>query len=813
MPKDDYNAKETREIISNAYKAQEGMINKFTYAINYAAKHRVMGYDSPLTEEEKKANSMPETPSMEQSRTKAVLTDGHLLDDVTNYAFNGEKKANTIAGCRRAFELLGTMTAKQQLEIGINREKTAKTFASDKVPIGRIHKTNYMMVYGDLDLNTKVPVFEEMKKQHYKKLSTDKGVNGYIFNQMNAMLRNWKDISFDNMLNIMQITDPKAREEFLGKVGASPEDSVSQHLKEESEREIDPDDIDYVPGPEKSTEERYDDAVKSMIGHMKDAWVNQGINKADYAMTAEDKKRREIGAEMIDLSKKSLEMRGIVPEGMNSYENWEKSEGEAMAERKIKADALKFYKNQSKSLQKPKSLSEKVSSSPSKLPPVWSATVKDLYNILDDADPSFISSSKEFANMKKALLNLANVNRKEAPEKYQLLKDRAADSIKDYLRYKSKEIEKKGPNYKPSANTKKRFKTAKAILDRLDVINKVDFLVEGNKDKRFVVGNDMKPEDALKFINAQAVLSRGREDMLHSVMEIKAILASTQEHPSYNFENTEKMEGSDSYKEMTQSIQKTIDVLKNENATPQEVLKTYKAAIKKAKDYNDIHKGKIFGPLSDNGKLRQAQSAEMFKGGLQLVNTFTNLMREFEMCKDEFGVSYSLKPYSEIADRSDEALENNKEYFLKAKIPDYDKKYENIKEASGLQLELRSIVRKNNQFMVDNFSYHKNSDYYVALKEEPKLMELASDYVAYKYMNEGMKLGVKSSKVQNLIDGLKNGGFEKEVKKLAKDPVFKASVQKHPGKCFSEYEKTKAAMEKQKVAEKTKNVQAGGMRV
>ncbi len=811
MPKDDYNAKETREIISNAYKAQEGMINKFTYAINYAAKHRVMGYDSPLTEEEKKANSMPEAPSMEQSRTKAVISDGFLLDDVTSYAFNGEKKANTIAGCRRAFELLGTMTAKQQLEIGVNREKTEKTFASDKVPIGRIHKTNYMMVYGDLDLNTKVPVFEEMKKQHYNKLSTDKGVNSYIYNQMNAMLSNWKDISFENMLNIMQITDPKAREEFLGKVGAGPEDIVSQHLKEESEKEIDPDDIDYVPGPEKTTEERYEDAVKSMIGHMKDAWVAQGISKADYAMTAEDKKRREIGAEMIDLSKKSLEMMGIVPEGMNSYENWEKSEGKAMAERKIKADALKFYKNQSKSLQKPKSLSEKVSSSPSKLPPVCSATVKDLYNILDDADPSFISSSKEFANMKKALLNLANVNRKEAPEKYQLLKDRAADSIKDYLRYKSKEIEKKGPNYKPSANTKKRFKTAKAILDRLDVINKVDFLVEGNKDKRFVVGDDMKPEDALKFINAQAVLTRGREDMLHSVMEIKAILASTQENPSYNFENTEKMEGSDSYKAMTQSIQKTIDILKNENATPEEVLKTYKNSIMKAKEYNDTHKGSLFGPVTDNGKLRLSQSAEMFHGGLKLVNTYANLMREFEMCKDEFGVSYSHKPYSEIADMSDAALENNKEYFLKSKIPDYDKKYESIKEASGLQLELRSIVRKNNPFMVDNYSPYKNADHYVALKEEPKLMELASDYVAYKYLNDGKKLGVKPSKVQKLIDGLKNGGFEKEVRKLAKDPVFKASVQKHPGKCFSDYEKTKAAMEKQKVAEKSKNVQAAGM--
>ena len=419
-----------------------------------------------------------------------------------------------------------------------------------------------------------------------------------------------------------------------------------------------------------------------------------------------------------------------------------------------------------------------------------SATRKELFTAIKGVDSSIKMSSDQFKKMKSDLELFANVNRKESPAKYELLKKNAMKSTAEYIKYKNAEFNNPKKPHKRSDYELDRVQMASAVLDRLKEIDRQDFVRAEAKDKRFVVNDELSYKNARAFIKADAVMYRGREDLKHALYGWKNILVNTQglEDKEKNFENTEEMVGSKSYQAMTQSLQACIDAVENEKTSPAEVSRLMVDFTVKARQYQKSHKGTIIGPITTAGGMRLDVSEDISKEMPNYISLYDNLRMQFAPVKDENGISYMDKPYEDISNAADHFMEVHRDQIEKDRKIDADKAYENLREITKIQKQIKAAMRNKNEFIATNYKVNLLSDHYIAIKEGMSVNELATNYVAKMYFDKMYKQGVKVSEVREIYNNLKSGQYEKDIKELAANPVFKAFAKEYPGRCFSEWD-------------------------
>lgn len=417
-----------------------------------------------------------------------------------------------------------------------------------------------------------------------------------------------------------------------------------------------------------------------------------------------------------------------------------------------------------------------------------SGNIKGLYNAIKGVDPSYVISSSEFRAMKNAIEKLSKTDKAENPAKYELLRDEAIAATKKYIDMKGKELNESNGKHKRSELEAKRVNLANTIYNRLNQLKEREYYRAAAKDKRFVVDENMSFKNAKAFIRAQRILDYGKKQMISNLQNIAAVLANTQEDKKHNFNNTEEMEGSISYKLMTQSLQLAINRLKNPNSSPDSIRESLIQFHKCAAKYQVEHKGFLFGPREWQGKFRLEMSESAVTDVPTMLNCYDNMIREFAPVKDENGKSYMEMTYAEIEKKSLELESLHEKEMISSTIIRHVDSYENIYEVSGIQLQLRKLIREKNSFMGSNYRSNYKSDMYVAMRDGAGASDLASDFVAKKYFDKIYKVGVKADELYKIEEELKNGTYDMEVSKLQKNSVFKAVVKGYPERVFSKWE-------------------------
>ncbi|MCR5103614.1 MAG: hypothetical protein K6B68_04060, partial [Eubacterium sp.] len=416
-------------------------------------------------------------------------------------------------------------------------------------------------------------------------------------------------------------------------------------------------------------------------------------------------------------------------------------------------------------------------------------TPEDLYNHIDSVDSKVVRSSSEYRKMKSDLKLLAEVDKDKFPDKYEYLKKNAIKSTDAYIKYKNKELNDPKKSHKRSDYEFDRVKAASAVLDRLQTIDRKDFEKAQLTDKRFVVNDDMSYKNARAFIKSKWVMDHGMDLFKDELGNWKTMLINSQglEEQDKNFENTEEMVGSESYKDLTVALQNCIEKLDDPNTLPVELKKSFVELYKKADAYRKEHEGLLFGPITGSGQTRQDMAVDMCKKLPGFVTCYDNMRRQFEPCKDENGISFMDKPYGEICDHTDNFIEIHEEQMLKDPIIRHEKLFNNMYQSSLGQRQLVSVLNSKNKFMAQNYRTDYKPDYYLALNEKMSVSEMAKNYVTMKYMDRMYKVGIKPSEIQVISNELKAGQLEKEAEKLANNPIFKSVCKKSPLKAFSSW--------------------------
>ena len=426
-----------------------------------------------------------------------------------------------------------------------------------------------------------------------------------------------------------------------------------------------------------------------------------------------------------------------------------------------------------------------------------SGTAADLFNLLNNSniDPKLLGSSDQFKKMKEAVKKLSEVDRKADPMKYEVLRDEAYRYTREYVEHKREENMSAG--HKRSSLEARRVLTANTVLETLDRMKRDDKIAENKRDKRTVVDTDMSADDAGDFIKGYKLLDQSRENMLSTFKAFKTTLQNTQgeDGKDKNFENVNDMTGSDLYRNMTQSLQKCIDILSVDSSSfrdMQNALTKFRVA---ARTYYNERKGTFSGPRLPEGQARLVIAERAYEKTAVFIPMIDNLRMGLDNFKTNSNLLYRDMPLSDIGKKSRE-LEKAFENDIFPVQVDNDAFNESF-ELTAKQRSVRNLVTAKNETFTKNVYYiDYKADYYSALRKGASISELAKDIVAKKYLDSIYKKGLESDELDKLAAKITDGSYDKEVKALSTDPIFKSIATKYPDKLFSKWEKIEKRAEK-----------------
>ncbi len=430
---------------------------------------------------------------------------------------------------------------------------------------------------------------------------------------------------------------------------------------------------------------------------------------------------------------------------------------------------------------------------------VLSATSGDLYHLLDNKniDPGHVRSSSEFKAMKEALKKLSEVDRRKHPMQYEVLRDEAIRCTNAYLRYKKTENK---PGHKRSQLEARRVLTANTILDALHRMEDVDRARENSHDERIVVSDDMDFADAKEFIQGYQLLSKSMENMLQALNSIKLNLRHSQDEDdrNKNFENKDELVGSKYYRAMTQSLQNCIEVMSNKASSIRDIQDALSSFRTSAEDYYTEKQGIFGGPSDPVTEFR----CEFALSGVKQVSVFVpmidNVRLQLDSYKTRGNMFYRDKNLIELGRKAAELSETFRDE-LREEPAQIDKgEYGRYYALSSKQVEVRGLIRaKNKDFVSGRYFTDRKPDYYPTQKRGAAVGQLAKDFVSMKYLDRIYKKNVSNDKLNQVKAEIENGSFDKEVKRLSTDPIFKSMAEKYPEKLFSKWkgiEKKSAAI-------------------
>lgn len=410
-----------------------------------------------------------------------------------------------------------------------------------------------------------------------------------------------------------------------------------------------------------------------------------------------------------------------------------------------------------------------------------SDNIKGLYDALNTKtiDPGYVKSSDEYKKMKEDILKLSQIDKEKEPEKYEVQKEKAYNSTKKYVEHKNEEM--KDPKHKRSTREAQRVKTANAVLDSLDRLKRADAFAERAINDKNVIGENTAYENAKEFVKNADNMKAGLE-LIHTKLDaFKKKLDLTADGSS----------NSKVYKKLYDSITKCMEVMKDPEAKPAEILKALQNVNKGAYGYKNDKDTALLGHTGKRTGARYKISKDIIEEVPVLVNYYENLRIPFSNVKDDKNYTYSTKSYEEIAASADKLREKYRDNLEAEPKPGHDeiKPYMAIYEVSETQRMIRKQINKLSPFMGENYMVDRKPSRYSALAKNMSLEDYAKSFVAMSYLDKTYKEGFDVEKLEQLHELIndKEAGFEFEVKLLTKSKAFKDLVKNNPDKLFEKY--------------------------
>ncbi len=275
--------------------------------------------------------------------------------------------------------------------------------------------------------------------------------------------------------------------------------------------------------------------------------------------------------------------------------------------------------------------------------------------------------------------------------------------------------------------------------------------------------------------------------------DIKEELKQYQTDAGHNFDG-EQMEGSQAYQNMTQSIEKAYQSLRNYDKNPSEIRKDLLEVYNNAKAYYEDKHGLTGYKHSDYGKVRLLNSETIKKKIPVLINLFDNARAGVSYIADTNNVAYGNKPFNEINAKAEAYTAEHGNAFDIKEFDDIN--YNLLYEKSVTQMKMKEKLLKFSKRFPKAYEYSKSIDSYLNLKDEVFFIDAAKYFTAKKYLDKVYKPGISSQEAEELYNSFNAKEFEKEYKALANNPAFIENNKLYGGKSLSKWKEIEAKTDK-----------------
>ena len=424
-----------------------------------------------------------------------------------------------------------------------------------------------------------------------------------------------------------------------------------------------------------------------------------------------------------------------------------------------------------------------------------------MYDALKESDPKTVSSSAQYKQLLANVKKLKGMNRKDDPEKYEIQVLRTLKSGEAYLNYKAEQMKEKG--HKRSELEDERVKNANAVVASIKRFN-MDLLKEKSPEVTINVDKlttaDKQREAATKLSDASGAMAKGQKWMLDKLIAMKQKLISTQKPGKNgsvtNFENTDELQGSVTYRRMTQALQGAIDALQDKKSSPKEISESLKELVKECKTYQKEHDSMWSGNYLGKRTVRQAEAEKAIKDVPVMIAAFDHLRVQLAEFTDDNGNSYSHKPLED----ADKKLADIKGKLAEAGVQapaakDMTDDVKTIRDIAEAQVAVRDALREKYPLMAENYEPYRSGAYYLALKDKPTASDVAKIVTVKNFMDEVYKKGNGMERIGELKEAVTSGKIDAEAEKLAKDAVFKLFVKSFPKTCVEKWAENEGVAE------------------
>ena len=407
-----------------------------------------------------------------------------------------------------------------------------------------------------------------------------------------------------------------------------------------------------------------------------------------------------------------------------------------------------------------------------------------LHENLKSVDPKSVRSSDEFKKLIGSVEKISKMERK-GPE-FEVQKLRVMKNAEKYLEYKRLQMNEKG--HKRSRLEDDRVKTVNAMLSALKR-NNLDILKEPVPDQTVDMSKDITAEQAEKFRECVGLIEIEQTRILNKLIEMKNKLISTQkpgkDGGTTNFENVDEMQGSSTYRRMTQTLQNAIETIQDKNTRPAEIRKALEDLNKECKLYQKEHDSIWSGNYGSKRTVRQAEAEKAIKDIPVMIEAFDQLRVKMAEFTDDKGVAYS---YMSLKDAEKVVDTLKTKQLINGEAKDFSEDIKEIEDIATVQMEIREVIRKKYPLFVDNYEPYRSEAYYMALMDKPSVKDIAEMVTIKRAMDKVYAEGVTVEDLQDLKDRTNIADFEEEIKRLSNDALFKSVINSNPNRVIDQWE-------------------------
>ena len=417
------------------------------------------------------------------------------------------------------------------------------------------------------------------------------------------------------------------------------------------------------------------------------------------------------------------------------------------------------------------------------------ATPQDMIDALKAADKSRIKSSDEFKNMLKELNKLNSINKETDPEKYEFQQLRALKKAEEYRDYKIKQM--KDPSHKRSPYEAKRVTSANAIINALKKSDPLDLLIEVPEKNQKIADVTLDFVHAKRFVYNTTRMEKGRTHILTQLRAMKTALLNTQSDKTKNFENKNQLNGSDTYKNMTQSLQDAIEKLENADTQPKDIKEALEKFQTRASEYQKDHDKMSQGNFLWRKTDRQKVAEKAIKDVPVMLSTYDHLRCDLAEFTDFDDKPYSHIKLSEAKTISDSIKNQYQQEFQNANEPDFDNEINTYDNISKTRLEIKKYMMEKSPVVAENYTMYRDPSYYSYLLNTNDMTTLAKAYIVKKAFDKTYRAASEEELNEIKDDITADGAIDKQAETLAKDPAFKLLTTYFPRTWMNKWDEVK----------------------